>query len=100
MVILVVLLNIIISLIFFYIAWQVWRLKQKLEILTDSLNTYEHLTYAILYQAPEKFYQPQQQIYNLLAKQQNLKLKIQQVQQIVNLLSLGRNIWKMYVLQS
>ncbi|MBD2295429.1 hypothetical protein H6G06_18610 [Anabaena sphaerica FACHB-251] len=97
MVIIVVLINILISLILFYIAWQVWKLKHKLRIIAERLNSYERATHTVLYTAPENIYTGQQQIYNLRQKHQNLKLQIQQVRQILNLILLGRKIWQRYL---
>jgi hypothetical protein len=97
MVTVVVLFNIILSLILFYVAWQVCQLTHKLGIIADRLNTYEHATYVVLSTAPVNIYTGQQQIYNLRQKNQNLKLQIQQVRQILNLLLLGRKIWQRYL---
>lgn len=96
MVILVVTINTLISLILLYIAWQVWQLKQRLASVADSLTAYEICTHATLHQAPENIYLNQQNIYNLRQKNQALQIQIQQVQQIISLILLGRQIWQRY----
>ncbi|MEO3703604.1 hypothetical protein [Trichormus azollae] len=97
MVTVVVLFNIILSLILFYVAWQVCQLTHKLGIIADRLNIHEHATYIVLSTAPVNIHTGQQEIYNLRQKNQNLKLQIQQVRQILNLLLLGRKIWQRYL---
>ncbi|MGM3308550.1 hypothetical protein ACSQ6I_21670 [Anabaena sp. WFMT] len=94
MVTVVVLINILISLILLYVARQVWRIKQKLGIIADRLNSYERVSHAVLYTAPENIYTGQQEIYNLRQKHLKLKLQIQQVQQILSLVVLGRKMWQ------
>jgi hypothetical protein len=97
MVTVVVLFNILLSLILLYAAWQMCQLKHKLRTIADRLNTYEQATHAVLSTAPVNIYTGQQQIYNLRQKNQNLKLQIQQVRQILSLLLLGRKIWQRYL---
>ncbi|WP_392530631.1 hypothetical protein [Nostoc sp. C117] len=96
MVILVVVINTFISLILLYVAWQVWQLKQKLGCIADSLTAYESCTHATLHKAPENIYPSQQNIYNLRQRNQVLQMQIQQVQQIISLILLGRQIWQRY----
>ncbi len=97
MVILVVIINTFISLILLYVAWQMWQLKQRLACITDSLTAYENCTHAALYQAPENIYLSQQSIYNLRQKNQALQIQTQQIQQIISLILLGRQIWRRYL---
>lgn len=94
MVTVVVVLNTLISLILLYVAWQVWKLKQKLEIVADRLAAYERCSHAVLYATPEKIYIAQQSIYNLRQGNQKLEVQIQQVRQIISLLFLGRQVWR------
>ncbi|MDZ8107979.1 MAG: hypothetical protein RM338_20480 [Nostoc sp. DedQUE12a] len=96
MVILVVTINTLISLILLYIALQVWQLKQRLASVADSLTAYEICTHTTLHQAPENIYLNQQNIYNLRQRNQALQIQIQQVQQIISLILLGRKIWQRY----
>ncbi|RCJ14737.1 hypothetical protein A6S26_08670 [Nostoc sp. ATCC 43529] len=96
MVILVVTINTFISLILLYIALQVWQLKQRLASVADSLTAYEICTHTTLHQAPENIYLNQQNIYNLRQRNQALQIQIQQVQQIISLILLGRQIWQRY----
>ncbi|MBD2519377.1 hypothetical protein H6G93_31320 [Nostoc sp. FACHB-973] len=96
MVILVVIINTLISLILLYVAWQVWQLKQRLASVADRLTAYEICTQATLHKAPENIYLSQQNIYNLRQRNQALQIQIQQVQQIISLILVGRQIWQRY----
>ncbi|WP_138497698.1 hypothetical protein [Nostoc sp. PA-18-2419] len=96
MVIIVVIINTLISLLLLYVAWQVWQLKQQLASIADRLTAYESSTHATLYKAPENIYLSQQNIYNLRQRNQVLQIQIQQVQQIISLILLGRQIWQRY----
>ncbi|MFN6566211.1 hypothetical protein A6770_12100 [Nostoc minutum NIES-26] len=93
MVTLVVVINILISLILLYVAWQVWQLKQRLAFIADRLTAYERNTHAALSNAPINIYTSQRNIHNLRQGNQGLQVQIQQVRQIVSLLFLGRNVW-------
>ncbi|MBD2567424.1 hypothetical protein H6G59_05815 [Anabaena lutea FACHB-196] len=94
MVILVILINILISVILLYIAIKMLQIRHKLAMVTDTLTDYERATQATLHIVPESIYTGQQEIYNLRQINQRLELQIQQVQQIFNLILLGRKIWQ------
>ncbi|MBE9050490.1 hypothetical protein IQ243_08715 [Nostocales cyanobacterium LEGE 11386] len=90
----VVVINTLISLILLYVAWQVWKLKQRIGRIADKLTVYEHVTHAALYQAPKNIDASQQQIRHLRQSNQGLQVQIQQVRQIITLLFLGRRFWR------
>ena len=89
----VVVINTIISLLLFYIAWRVWKLKQWIGCIADKLNAYERHTHAVLYKAPENIEISQQKIYSLRQGNEKLQVQIQQVRQIISLLLLGKRFW-------
>ncbi|TAE61254.1 MAG: hypothetical protein EAZ76_09380 [Nostocales cyanobacterium] len=92
MVILVIFINLFISIIFFYLAIQIWLLKQKLVLITNSLNSYQIIINEILYTSIASIYTGKEQIHNLRYKNQILQLQIQKLRQILDLIILGRNI--------
>jgi len=96
MVTLVVIINILISLLLFFIAWQVWRLKARIAFITERLTAYEKCSQTLLSQAPQNLNLSQQNIHNLRLKNQSLQFKIQQVRQIVSLLLLGQRVGQRY----
>ncbi len=93
MVMIVVVIDTLISLILFFVAWRVWKLKQIIGRIADKLTVYERNTSAALYKTPENIYIGQRNIQNLRQGNQGLQVKIQQVRQIVGLLFLGRRVW-------
>ncbi|BAZ28890.1 hypothetical protein NIES4074_13250 [Cylindrospermum sp. NIES-4074] len=94
MVTLVVVINTLVSVILFYVAWRVWKLKGVLAFIADRLTAYERATHAALKNAPENIYSGQQEIYDLRQSNQQLQAQIQQVQQIISLLLLVRQAWQ------
>ncbi|AFY32920.1 hypothetical protein [Calothrix sp. PCC 7507] len=96
MVTVVVVINTLISLALLYIAWRVWKLKQRLGRIADRLTAYERRSHAVLSKVPENIYTSEQNIYTLQQKNQAFQMQIQQVRQILSLLLLGRQIWQRY----
>lgn len=96
MVTVVVVINTIISLILFYVAWRVWQLKQRIAYIGDCLTHYQRCSYALLNQAPENIYTGQQYIYNLRLKNLVLQAQIQQVRQILSLFLFAQQNWRRY----
>jgi len=96
MVTFIVIINTLISLVLFYVAWQVWRLKRWLAKFADTLIAAELSTYAVLHEAPEAIYRGQQNIHNLRQRNQLLELQIQQLRQIFSLLAMGQQVWLRY----
>lgn len=97
MVTLVVVINILISFILLYIARKIWNIREKIVIFTDSLNRCEMNSSAIFRSFLEKIYTEKEEIYHLRQQYQNLKRQIQQVQQILRLIVMGRKIWQKYL---
>ncbi|MBD2445922.1 hypothetical protein H6G76_01885 [Nostoc sp. FACHB-152] len=90
MVTVVVVINIFISLLLLFIAWQVWNIKQRIAWVADRLTAYEKCCDTWLSQAPVNLGISQQNLHNLRQSNQSLQLRIQLVRQIVSLLLLGQ----------
>ncbi len=93
MVTVVVVINTLISLILFYVARKVWRLKKKIARLANILSAAERKT-ARLAGAPAAIMKGQQSLYQLRQKKQPIERQLAQVRQIVNLLVVGQQIWR------
>ncbi|MBD2458704.1 hypothetical protein H6G80_32160 [Nostoc sp. FACHB-87] len=100
MVTVVVIINTLISLLLFYVAWQIWQIKGRIAWITDRLTAYEQCSQNLLSQAPQNLDISQQNIRNLRLGNQSLQLQLQQVRQIVSLLLLGQRLSKRYIRQS
>ena len=92
----VVVINTLMSGILLYVAWRIWKLKQRIGRIADRLTAYERCSHALLDQAPENIYINQQSLYYLGQRNQALQVQIQQVRQIVSLLLLGQQIWRRF----
>ena len=97
MVTFVVIINIIISLILFSVANKLCRIRKRLAILADCFVVIEISIHNLLCKAPNAIYSGSHKISNLRKKKQLLQLQIQQLQQIISLVFLGRQMWRRYV---
>lgn len=92
MVIIVVIINIIISLILFYCTWQVYKLRQRLALLTNFLTNCDRNSYALLHRRAEAIYLGKQNLNNLRQSNQSLQVKLRLFKQILALLVFGRQM--------
>ncbi len=88
----IVVINIIISLILFYCALQLYKLRQRLVGLTKFLTKCDRNSYALLYRRPEAIYLGKQNLNNLRQNNQSLQVKLRQIKQILALIVFGRQI--------
>ncbi len=97
MVTFVVIINTIISLILFGAANKIWLMKKKLTIVADCFVAIEISTGKLLNKTPHTICLGKDRISNLRYKHQLLQLRIQQFQQIISLIFLGRQMWRRYL---
>lgn len=90
---LVIELNIVISIFSFYLAWRIWRVRQTLLQVEQTLNLINICTSKVLGKTPEFFQLHQQKINQLRQLYKQLDLQVQQVKQIMAMLWLLRTIW-------
>ena len=92
MVTIVVVLNVLISLLCLYVAWQVWNLRRTLAAVVDALTIAERNTYAVLHGAPNAIYKGQLGVHGLRERYQQLELQLQQVQKVLTVLGLLQSL--------
>ncbi|MGD1701497.1 hypothetical protein [Dapis sp. BLCC M229] len=90
---LVIEVNIIISIFGFYLAWRIWRFRQKLLKLERNLSLIDNCTNNILSTTPEFLQIRRQRVNQLRQLYQQLDLQVKQVQQVVAMFWLLRTIW-------
>lgn len=90
----VVVINTLIALLLFYVAWQVRQLRPRLTRIADKLIAVERSTQAALQRAPNAMTRGQTGIQKLRQGNEPMQLKIQRVRQVLSLLGIGQQIWQ------
>jgi hypothetical protein len=93
MVIVVVVLNTLISLGCFYVAWRIRKLRRQLAKIADTLTVAERRTHAVLGPSPRVISKGQKGINRLNERYQRLEPQVQKVRQVLALVSQIQKIW-------
>jgi tRNA U38,U39,U40 pseudouridine synthase TruA len=96
----VLIINLLISLLGFYIAVKVWKVRRILERFEARIAAINRCTRNILTQSPDFLGKRQQAARQLRRDYLQLELQLQQVQQLLGLLGLGRRLWRRRVKRS
>ena len=89
----VVIINLLISLVCFYIAARVWKIRRTIALFEVRIAAIERCSSNVLGKSPNFFAKRQQRARELRVHYQQLELQLQQVQQLLGLLGLGRRFW-------
>ncbi|MEG5036309.1 hypothetical protein [Microcoleus sp. AT3-D2] len=89
----VVIINLLISLVCFYIAAKVWKIRRTIARLEIRIAAIERCSSNILSTSPDFLCKRQQGTRQLRGRYQQLELQLEQVQQVLGLLGLGRMLW-------
>lgn len=94
MVTVVVFMNLGLTLVLLYVAWQIWQVRLKLARIADVLLVYERVTRAALQQTPNAIAVGRMAIRQ--AQQPNVPadLRLTRIQQVLNLSVIGLQIWQ------
>ena len=90
----VVIINLMISLVCFYIAARVWKIRRRIARFEFQIAAMERRSSNVLSKSPDFFGKRQQGARQLRRNYQQLELQLQQVQQLLGLLGLGRTLWR------
>ncbi|MCL2929873.1 MAG: hypothetical protein O4861_03525 [Trichodesmium sp. St16_bin4-tuft] len=90
---LVIEINIIISIFGFCLAWKIWRFRQILLKVERNLSLIDNYTNNILTKTPEFLQLRQQKVNQIRHLYQQLDGQVQQLQQIIAMFWLLRNLW-------
>lgn len=93
MLIAVILINVILSLVFCFVAWRLWKLKQTMNQVTQSILNADRVTYDVLHGTPAALAKGELGTRNLRTRYQQVELQLLRLRQIVELLSLGQAAW-------
>ena len=89
----VVIINLLISVVCFYIAAKVWKIRRTIARLEIRIAAIERCSSNVLSTSPDFLAKRQQGTRQLRRRYQQLELQLQQVQQLLGLLGLGRMLW-------
>jgi hypothetical protein len=89
----VVIINLMISLVCFYIAARVWKIRRTIARFEVRIAAIERCSSNVLAKSPNFFAKRQQGAHQLRRNYQQLESQLQQVQQLLGLLGLGRMLW-------
>ncbi|WP_254563622.1 hypothetical protein [Oscillatoria sp. HE19RPO] len=93
MLIAVIIINVILSLVFFFVAWRLRKLKQTMNRVTQSILNADRVTYDVLHGTPAALAKGELGTRNLRTRYQQVELQLLRLRQIVQLLSLGQAAW-------
>lgn len=93
MLIAVIVLNLALALYGFYLTWQMWRLRQAFSRAADALVVAERQTHRVLYGAPGAIERRQVGVQQLRQTYRQLAPKVQQAQQALALVGIGRSLF-------
>lgn len=90
----VVIINLLISVVCFYIAAKVGKIRRAIAGFEMRIAAMERRTSNVLSNSPDFLAKRQQGTRQLRRRYQQLELQLQQVQQLLGLLGLGRTLWR------
>ena len=96
MVTVVIGINLLITVLCLYAAWQVWKLQKILARAADALTTAERCTHAVLAGAPTAIARGQVSTNRLRQQYHQVELQLLKAQQILALTGLSRFVWQWY----
>ncbi|MEG3937905.1 hypothetical protein QT995_07045 [Microcoleus sp. S36b_A3] len=89
----VVIINLLISIVCFYIAARVWKIRRTIALLEFRIAAIDRCSSNVLGKSPDFFAKRQQGAHQLRRNYQQLELQLQQVRQLLGLVGLGRMLW-------
>jgi hypothetical protein len=93
MITIILILNGLLAVFCFYLAWQMWHWRQALAQAADALMEAERVTHEVLHGAPGSIIAGQVGTYQLRQSYRRLGTHLYQLQAILNILRLGSWIW-------
>ncbi len=94
MVTFVVIHNFVLGILCLIVAWKMGKLRRKLSYYAERLVRIEQIVYNYLHPAPDKFLKAYTGTLRLRQTYARLELKVEQMQQILKILSLGQLLWR------
>lgn len=90
----VVIINVLISLVCFYMAAKMWKVRRKIERFETRITAMNRCIRNVLIRSPNFLAKRQQGARQLRRNYLELELQLQQVRQLLGLMGLGRMLWR------
>lgn len=90
----VLIINLVISLLCFYIAWKVWQVRRIIDRVESRLTAMERRSHKVLSQTPAFLTKREKGVRKLRQQYRQLESQVQQLQQVLGLLTLGGTLWR------
>jgi len=90
----VLIINLLISLLCFYIAGKVWQVRRSLLRVESTVTAMERRSHNVLSSAPDFLVKREKRVRKLRQQYQKLESQVQQIQQVLGLLTLGGTLWR------
>lgn len=94
MVTFVVVFNILIALINFYIAWRVWQLRRTIAGVATAILVADRNTYNTLHGAPNAIATGQKGTKAAREQYRQLEIQLQKLRQLLGLLNFAQQVWR------
>ncbi len=88
----VIVFNLLLSLLCFYAAWQLWNWRRALAIAAEAVNFADRVTYEVLHGAPPAITQGQVGVRGMRGSYQQLEIQLQRIQQVLAILGLVQTL--------
>ena len=90
----VVVINLLLALFCFYLAWKVWQFRRAIANAADALLVAERNTHKVLHGAPNAILKGQIGTSQFRQRYQQLEPHYQKARQALALLSVGQTVWR------
>lgn len=92
MVTLVLVFNLLVATLCFFVAWRIWQLRKALARAANALTLAEQKTHAVLHRAPPAIQRGQVGTYELRQRYQHLERQVQTLKQVMLVLSTAQTV--------
>ncbi|MBD2313984.1 hypothetical protein H6G20_20145 [Desertifilum sp. FACHB-1129] len=94
---LVIILNVLISIACWFVAWKIWRLRLTLASVANTLERAERSTHSVLYGAPRAIIRGQSGTRGLRQRYQVLDRQVEQLRRLIAIATFGLGVWQRQV---
>lgn len=94
MIALVVIINILIALFNFYLAWRIWKIRRTIAGVTKAVLAADRNTYKVLHSAPKTINVGQKGSKTLREQYQKLEIQLEKLGQVLGILNFTQQFWR------